>query len=131
MMLLLRQSLLQHRVSKALIWNFDGIARLNLFFQTFSILKVTDEKLKNMDDDELDDMLDKLLVQIVESLADLSPSSVEIQEVLNTPDKSGFTLLHYVSVHFFPASTWLSYDVHFLTFPQLCICRLHCIIYPH
>jgi len=54
-----------------------------------------------MDDEELDDMLDSLLVRIVESLVEVSDSGCDIKDELNVPDKSGFALLHYVSVHFF------------------------------
>ena len=53
--------------------------------------------LKNIDDQGLDAILDGLLVRIVESLGHVSPSSQELAQELNNPDKSGFTLLHYVS----------------------------------
>lgn len=65
---------------------------------TISFFSVDDEKFKNMDDNQLDNMLDVLLVRIVESLVEISTSSGEIQEELNVPDKSGFALLHYVSL---------------------------------
>ncbi len=58
---------------------------------------MNDEKFKNMDDQELDDILGGLLVQIVESLAEMGESSEQIHEELNVPDKSGFCMLHYVS----------------------------------
>lgn len=50
-----------------------------------------------MDDQELDDILGGLLVQIVESLAEMGESGLQIHEELNTPDKSGFCIFHYVS----------------------------------
>ena len=46
----------------------------------------------------LDQLIDSLLVRIVETLVEMSGSGCEIQEELNAPDKSGFTLLHYVSI---------------------------------
>uniref|UniRef100_A0A7S2EH07 Uncharacterized protein n=1 Tax=Trieres chinensis TaxID=1514140 RepID=A0A7S2EH07_TRICV len=54
---------------------------------------------ENMDDDKIDGLLDGLLVRVVESLVGLSASSYELQEELNAPDKSGFTLLHYASLY--------------------------------
>jgi hypothetical protein len=57
-----------------------------------------DTNFKKMDDGELDDMLDDLMVQIVESFVEVGASRFEIQEELNVPDKSGFALLHYVSL---------------------------------
>lgn len=53
--------------------------------------------MKALEDDELDHVLDCLLVRIVESLVEMSASESELQEELNSPDDSGFTLLHYVS----------------------------------
>jgi hypothetical protein len=44
----------------------------------------------------LDALLDGLLVRIVESLGHVSQSSQELARELNSPDKSGFTLLHFV-----------------------------------
>jgi hypothetical protein len=52
--------------------------------------------MKSLEDDELDRILDMLLVRIVESLVEMSASECDLQEELNTPDGSGFTLLHYV-----------------------------------
>jgi hypothetical protein len=52
--------------------------------------------MKALDDEELDNILDSLLVKIVESLVEMSASECDIQEELNAPDRSGFTLLHYV-----------------------------------
>jgi len=53
-------------------------------------------EMKALDDEELDNILDSLLVKIVESLVEMSASECDIQEELNAPDRSGFTLLHYV-----------------------------------
>lgn len=58
-----------------------------------------DAELQAMDDEKLDNLLDSLLVRIVESLVEISSNSYEVQEQLNTPDKSGFTLLHYASLY--------------------------------
>jgi hypothetical protein len=63
---------------------------------------VDENKFKNMDDAELDNMLDSLLVRIVESLVEVSASSGEIQEEVNAADKSGFTLLHYAAFYNLP-----------------------------
>jgi len=58
---------------------------------------LSETDLRNIDDNGLDTLLDGLLVRIVESLGHVSTSSHEVAEELNGPDKSGFTLLHYVS----------------------------------
>jgi len=62
-----------------------------------------DMTFKNMDDSELDEILDGLLVRIVESLVEISASSCDIQDELNAPDKSGFTLLHYAALYNLPS----------------------------
>ena len=70
-----------------------------------------------MDDQELDDILGGLLVQIVESLAEMGESGLQIHEELNTPDKSGFCIFHYVSV--LTNQSFLFYLIHFLSwFPN-------------
>eukprot|EP01083_Nonionella_stella_P029487 81153_1 len=56
-----------------------------------------------MDDGELEDMLDDLMVQIVESFVEVGASRFEIQEELNVPDKSGFALLHYAAFYGLPS----------------------------
>ncbi|GMI15271.1 hypothetical protein TrLO_g7839 [Triparma laevis f. longispina] len=58
-----------------------------------------DAELTGMDDDQLDDILDSLLIRMVETLVEMSASDNELQEELNAPDKSGFTLLHYASLY--------------------------------
>ncbi len=52
--------------------------------------------MKGLDDEELDRVLDSLLVRIVETLVEMSPSECNVEDLTAT-DKSGFTLLHYVS----------------------------------
>mmetsp|Transcript_48782 Transcript_48782/g.146986 ORF Transcript_48782/g.146986 Transcript_48782/m.146986 type:complete len:290 (-) Transcript_48782:804-1673(-) len=56
-------------------------------------------QLNMMEDDRLDSVLDGLLVRVAESLVEMSTSSYEVQEDLNCPDKSGFTLLHYAALY--------------------------------
>jgi len=62
-------------------------------------LTVDRDEMKSLEDDELDRILDMLLVRIVESLVEMSASECDLQEELNTPDGSGFTLLHYAALY--------------------------------
>jgi len=62
-------------------------------------LNLNDAQLNAMEDEKLDKVLDGLLVRVVESLVEMSTSSFELQEELNSPDKSGFTLLHYAALY--------------------------------
>lgn len=55
--------------------------------------------MEDIDDDQLDSLLDSLLIRIVEMLVEMSSSDIELQEELNAPDKSGFTLIHYASLY--------------------------------
>lgn len=64
------------------------------FSSTFTVVDSTE--MKGMDDEQLDNILDSLLVKIVETLVEVSASECNIQDELTAPDKSGFTLLHYV-----------------------------------
>ena len=68
-----------------------------MFLTTVCFIVIDREEIKALDDGELDHVLDCLLVRIVESLVEMSASESELQEELNSPDDSGFTLLHYVS----------------------------------
>eukprot|EP00957_Ditylum_brightwellii_P160932 12252694-Ditylum_brightwellii.AAC.1 len=52
-----------------------------------------------MHEDKLDGLLDSLLIRVVESLVEMGTSSFEIQEEINSPEKSGFTLLHFASLY--------------------------------
>jgi len=61
------------------------------------MIVVDSEEMEALDDGQLDDILDSLLVRIVESLVEMSPSECDIQEQLNAPDRAGLTLLHHVS----------------------------------
>ena len=58
-----------------------------------------DGQLNDIDDDQLDSLIDSLLIRIVEMLVEMSSNDIELQEELNSPDKSGFTLLHYASLY--------------------------------
>ena len=58
-----------------------------------------DVELETMDESQLDGILDSLLIRIVEQLVEMSAADSELQEELNAPDKSGFTLLHYASMY--------------------------------
>jgi hypothetical protein len=69
---------------------------INLMFHFDYCWKLDETDLRNVDDYGLDALLDGLLVRIVESLGHVSQSSQELAKELNNPDKSGFTLLHYV-----------------------------------
>eukprot|EP00557_Chaetoceros_sp_GSL56_P010970 CAMPEP_0176477488 /NCGR_PEP_ID=MMETSP0200_2-20121128/649_1 /TAXON_ID=947934 /ORGANISM="Chaetoceros sp., Strain GSL56" /LENGTH=1094 /DNA_ID=CAMNT_0017873301 /DNA_START=171 /DNA_END=3455 /DNA_ORIENTATION=- len=62
-------------------------------------LTIDPNEMRALDDDELDNILDSLLVKIVESLVEMSASECDIQEELNAPDRSGFTLLHYAALY--------------------------------
>mmetsp|Transcript_35029 Transcript_35029/g.51345 ORF Transcript_35029/g.51345 Transcript_35029/m.51345 type:complete len:1067 (-) Transcript_35029:450-3650(-) len=64
-----------------------------------SLLYYDDTQLKGMDNDQLDNVLDNLFVGVVENLVEISTSNHQLQEGLNSPDKSGFTLLHYASMY--------------------------------
>lgn len=57
-----------------------------------------------MEDDELDSLLDNLLIRIVENLIEMSSCVTELQQELDSRDKSGFALIHYVS---FTHEVWL------------------------
>jgi hypothetical protein len=58
-----------------------------------------DSELEALDDEQLDNILDSLLIRIVEQLVEMSAADSELQDELNAPDKSGFTLLHYASMY--------------------------------
>jgi len=58
-----------------------------------------ENQLNDVEDDQLDSLLDSLLIRIVEMLVEMSASDTELQQELNSPDKSGFTLLHYASLY--------------------------------
>lgn len=60
---------------------------------------LNDAQLAMLDDDQLDNVLDSMLIRIVETLVEMSNSDNELQSELNSPDKSGFTLLHYASLY--------------------------------
>uniref|UniRef100_A0A6U0FPM0 Uncharacterized protein n=1 Tax=Helicotheca tamesis TaxID=374047 RepID=A0A6U0FPM0_9STRA len=63
------------------------------------LLFLDNTELKGMDNDKLDSVLDSLLVRLVENLVEISCSSKQLQDDLTSPDKSGFTLLHYASLY--------------------------------
>mmetsp|Transcript_11942 Transcript_11942/g.17909 ORF Transcript_11942/g.17909 Transcript_11942/m.17909 type:complete len:1083 (-) Transcript_11942:115-3363(-) len=63
------------------------------------VLTFDHDEMKALDDDELDHILDSVLVRIVECLVEVSASECDIQEELNAPDESGFTLLHYAALY--------------------------------
>lgn len=61
-----------------------------------------DAQLETLDDTQLDSILDSLLIRIVEQMVEMTAADSELQEELNAPDKSGFTLLHYASMYAAP-----------------------------
>jgi len=63
------------------------------------LLHLDDNELGEMDEDNLDSLLDRLLIRIVESLVEITASNSELQQELNAPDRSGFALLHYASLY--------------------------------
>lgn len=85
-----------HCLSKwtKLLIDFPGLVQFHLHL--LLSIAIDPNEMKALDDDELDNILDSLLVKIVESLVEMSASECDIQEELNAPDRSGFTLLHYV-----------------------------------
>lgn len=75
------------------------LGSLTMFFSLY-IAFLDENQLNEVEDDQLDALLDSLLIRIVEMLVEMSVSDIELQQELNSPDKSGFTLLHYVSIIF-------------------------------
>ncbi len=72
---------------------------LTFLFVIISYIVLDAEEMKSMHDEKLDNVMDSLLVRIVESLVEISPSECDIHDELNSPDKSGFTLLHYAALY--------------------------------
>jgi ankyrin repeat protein len=70
-----------------------------LIEKTSTTIVADEENISDMDSEKLDDLLDSLLVRIVESLVEITDSSTELNEELNAPDRSGFTLLHYAALY--------------------------------
>mmetsp|Transcript_4970 Transcript_4970/g.9983 ORF Transcript_4970/g.9983 Transcript_4970/m.9983 type:complete len:1063 (-) Transcript_4970:458-3646(-) len=66
---------------------------------TGSAGSLDDDCLEKMNDDELDTMLDKQLIKVVEALVEMTASDAELQNELNAPDQSGFALLHYAALY--------------------------------
>lgn len=86
-------------VSPPMVGSSEGVSADRTKDPTSGLALLEDAELKSMNDEQIDSLLDCLLVRIVESLVEMSANRCELQEELNAPDKSGFTLLHYASLY--------------------------------